>query len=117
MTICGSRINGALSVQNSTGPVLVGDGGADESPPCAANTIAGSALVKGNTADTELGGNHIAQSVTFQNNTGSTAGEGPEVGGNTVNASLVCSGNASPVTDDGVPNHVTAAKTGQCASL
>jgi hypothetical protein len=117
VTICGSRINGALSVENSTGPVLVGDAANDESPACAGNTIQGSALVKANTADTELGANHIAQSATFQNNTGSSAGEGPEVGGNTINASLVCSGNASPVTDDGVPNHVTTAKTGQCAGL
>jgi hypothetical protein len=116
VTICGSRINGSLAVRNSTGPVLVGDAASDDSP-CAGNTIQGSALVRSNTADTELGANHIAQSVAFENNIGSSASEGPEVGANTINASLVCSGNASPVTDDGVANHIAGAETGQCSGL
>ncbi|TDD68325.1 hypothetical protein E1262_16085 [Jiangella aurantiaca] len=39
------------------------------------------------------------------------------VSGSTIFGSLDCSGNAEPPTDDGVPNRVRGARTGQCATL
>jgi len=117
VTICGSRITNSLSVLNSTGPVLVGDGGNDESPTCGGNTIGGSVLLKGNTANTELGGNHVTGTVTFQNNAGPSGPEAsPEIEANTVTAALVCSGNSPSPINDGHPNTVHGGRSGQCAT-
>ena len=58
-------------------------------------------------------GNHIQGTATFNHNTG---GATVTVGGNTITGSLSCSAN-SAVTNDGSPNTVTGARTGQCAGL
>lgn len=115
ITICGSHIAGAASIQHSTGPVLVGDGAWDES--CDGNTIGGAVQLIGNTANTELGGNHISGSVTFANNTGtaSSAETSPEIEANTIGGSLSCSGNSPAPT--GGANTVSGSRTGQCAGF
>ncbi len=39
------------------------------------------------------------------------------ISGSTIFGSLACSGNAEPPTDDGVPNRIRGARSGQCATL
>ena len=115
LTICGSHITESLSVQHSTGPVLVGDGGNDES--CAGNTIDGSVVLTANTANTELGGNHVSGTVTLQNNAGGASGTelSPEIEANTITSALSCSGNSPSPTNDGYHNTVPT-RSGQCAT-
>lgn len=118
VTICGSHIGGSISVTNSTGPVVIGDGGDAGSPSCAGNTVGSGVTVTGNTANAELAGNHIQSSVTFNNNAGTAPGieTSPEVEGNTIGANLKCSGNSS-LSNDGQPNAVAGNRTGQCVGL
>ena len=49
VTVCASHIGGSVSVANSTGPVLIGDGG-DDGSACGANTVGGTATLHGNAA-------------------------------------------------------------------
>jgi stage V sporulation protein SpoVS len=49
-------------------------------------------------------------------NLGEVLRDNPEVEGNTIGAGAACSGNSS-VSNDGQPNKVTGARTGQCATI
>lgn len=88
VTVCGTQLGGALLVDGATGPVRLGGDGA----LCAANDIAGAVRLAANTGGVVVGGNQIA-------------------------GVLACTGNAPPPTNEGTPNQVYGARTGQCASL
>jgi len=110
--ICGSQIASSdagvgLSVTGSFGPVVVGDGTAG----CPRNDIVDNVSFAAN------------QSLRFDTNrvTGrvsvvSTA-SAPVVAANQIVATLDCSGNTPPPTNEGRPNNVFGGRTGQCAAL
>jgi hypothetical protein len=89
LTMCASHVH-AVTVQNTTGTVRVGD----PAKSCAGNTIAGSASLNHNTGF-----------------------PGPVVGANTISGGLFCSANTNTVINDGSPNTVTGSRTGQCMGL
>jgi hypothetical protein len=68
----------------------------------------------------EVGANHIEGNLTVSG----TSGTGPfaedsraEIEHNVIRGALVCSGNVPAPTNDGQPNTVTGARSGQCAGL
>jgi hypothetical protein len=63
--LCGVAVFGPLTVNGSTGSVVVGDGAA-----CGANTISGPATLTGNKAGVEMTGNVVAGPLTVTGNTG-----------------------------------------------
>ncbi len=80
--ICGSTMN-SLTVNGSTGFVLVGDPGDDN---CTSNTIKGSLTLINNTGGLDAIGNHVAGAITITGNSGTgpfPSDTGPEVSGNT----------------------------------
>ncbi|HEV3353080.1 MAG TPA: glycine-rich protein [Acidimicrobiales bacterium] len=117
IAVCGSSISGSMTVVNTTGQVLVGDGGDDGSPGCAGNTVGNNVTLNHNSANTELGGSSVSGSVYFTNNTGtpSSTETSPEIEANHISGALTCSGNVS-VTNDNLPNTVGGARSGQCAA-
>jgi hypothetical protein len=108
--LCGSTVGGSVKVQNSTGPVRIGDDDDD----CASSTLRSGLTVSGNTGGYEVTGNQIAGTTTIVNNT-SDPGEESEVKNNRISPSLNCSGNTPPPTGGG--NTTSGAKTGQCTLL
>jgi hypothetical protein len=121
--ICNTTIDASINVQGSASNVVIGD---DEN--CGSNKIGGSVNLSNNTGGVEMlndvgscpiGGCGIGGSVTVNNNTGVTHDdpESAEIGANKIAGSLACSGNANGVSNDGSPNTVTGARTGQCATL
>jgi hypothetical protein len=87
--VCDSSVGGAVLVADASGSVLVGD-----------------------PTDDACGGNTISAGVVLQNNH-----SGVEVAANHIGGSLVCSGNNPAPKNDGQPNTVTGARSGQCAGL
>jgi len=119
LTVCGSTL-GSLSAINGTGPVLVGSGGDADTTACAANTIKGAVSLAGNQSQVELGGNQITGGVSVTNNTGAgseAAGGAPEIEGDQIGGSLICSGNSPAPTNDGKANTVSGSRSGQCTGL
>ncbi|HEX2046174.1 MAG TPA: kelch repeat-containing protein [Acidimicrobiales bacterium] len=101
----GSRGNG-LVVTGTNGPVIVGDG----TPSCPRNDISGGVYLEGNDS-VELDTNRVNGTVALIGNSG------PVVAANQVTGNLDCTDNDPPPTDEGRPNTVLGARTGQCASL
>ncbi len=110
--ICGSQIAPSddgvgLSVTGSFGPVVVGDGTAD----CPRNDIAKNVAFATN------------QSLRFDSNrvTGGVSvvatASAPVVAANQVIVGLDCTDNTPPPTNEGRPNRVFGARTGQCSAL
>jgi hypothetical protein len=119
ITVCGSALQGSLSISGTTGFVLLGDAGDDGSPACAGGSYAGAVTLDGNGGQAEVSGNRLSGALTVNDTSG--AGPNPEhpateIEGNTIRGALNCSGNAPAPTDDGRPNAVTGARTGQCAA-
>jgi uncharacterized repeat protein (TIGR01451 family) len=116
VTLCGSKVSGEVGISGATGFVLIGDPGDDG---CAGNSIGGAVRLSSNHAGVEVGHNpRIGGSVTLTNNSGAGAFPDdviPEVEANAIAGSLNCSGN-SGVTNDGQPNSVVGARTGQCGA-
>lgn len=112
LSICGTDVSGpppasALTVTGAMVPVRIGDSTAG----CAANRFAGPVTLSANLA------------TTFANNTVShdlsVAGNGPGntvLRGNTILATLACTGNAPAPGNGGQPNSARA-KTGQCTAV
>lgn len=74
LTICHSALTGPVSVQRSTGPVVIGsdrEGGA-----CAGNTLRGPLTVEANTGGTEVSANAVTGAVRITGNSGT----GPRTG-------------------------------------
>jgi hypothetical protein len=70
-----------------------------------------------------LAGNRITGYTTVMSNNVTTPGVDPAGGAarivvrhNTITASLVCSGNSPPASNDGVSNSVSGTRSGECAS-
>jgi len=113
--ICGSRIRGAagggpaLSVANSYGSVVVGDG----TPACARNDLLGAVSFDANQS-VELDTNRVSGSVSVTR----TAGGIPSavLAANQISGGLACSDNTPPPTNDGRPNTVIGARSGQCGA-
>jgi hypothetical protein len=114
-SLCASTVvGGAVTVENSTGFVTIGDPVDDN---CGGNNIHGSVVLRNNTAGLEVVANTIGSSLQV---TG-TAGTGPfsedsraEIEANHL-GSLTCSGNVPPPTSEGDLNTIAGAHTGQCA--
>ncbi|MDP9073432.1 MAG: Ig-like domain-containing protein, partial [Actinomycetota bacterium] len=73
LRVCGSTVNGSVSVTQALGFVLIGDPGDDG---CAANTIGGTVVVQDNHHGVEVIGNHVPAPVVAGANSG--AGAFPE---------------------------------------
>ncbi len=117
--VCGSRIDGRVSISRSTCFVELGDAGDDGAPACAGDDFRGGVVLSGNTAGAEIGRDTIRGGLTLVGNTGGGAtieDAAPEIEGNHVNGSLVCTGNMPAPIDNGIPNSVTGARSGQCSS-
>ncbi|MET8631093.1 Ig-like domain-containing protein [Kitasatospora sp. NPDC004669] len=115
--VCGTTVTGSLTASGASRFVVIGDPGDDH---CAVNQIQSSVQLSNNTGGLEVVGNHIGGTLLVTGNTGTgpfPEDNRPEIEGNTIGGSLVCSGNTPPPTNDGHPNTVTAARTGQCSTL
>ncbi|MGW3045516.1 Ig-like domain-containing protein [Kitasatospora sp. NPDC001159] len=115
--VCGTTVTGSLTATGASRFVVVGDPGDDH---CAANQIQSSAQLSNNTGGLEAIGNHIGGTLMVTGNTGTgpfPEDNRPEIEGNTIAGSLACFGNTPPPTNDGHPNTVTGARTGQCSTL
>jgi hypothetical protein len=76
--------------------------------------------VSDNLGGLEVFANTIGGTTTVTGNQGAPPPSGdavPEIERNTVGGALLCSSNAPAPTNDGQPNTVAGARTGQCAGL
>ena len=113
--ICGSQIRSAtgtagtaVSIAGTVGPVVIGDG----TPTCARNDIVGQVILDGNHS-VELDTNRVNGSVSVASTSGSRLA--PVVAANQITGNLACTNNVPPPTNEGRPNTVLGATTGQCA--
>ena len=117
--ICGSTINGGVSASGTTGFIMIGDGGDDGLPGCAANSISGGVNLSSNQGGFEVAGNSkITGGATFTSNSGAgptVEDAAPEVEGNSISGSLSCTFNSPAPTADHQTNTVSGSKSGQCA--
>ena len=89
---------------------MVGDGTAG----CAQNTILGGVELAGNHS-VELDTNRVSGSVSLTSTSGTPLA--PVVAANQVTGNLSCTGNVPAPTNEGRPNAVFGARTGDCALL
>jgi lysophospholipase L1-like esterase len=94
LRVCGANA-GKLTVTNSTGSVVIGEG----KEACSSSTFGGAATIKGNTAGVLVDGNTFGSFLKVLNNNGGTT-----VTNNKVAGELVVKGNAGTVVD--TPNEV-----------
>lgn len=118
LTVCGSTVNGSVNITNSSGYVLLGNGG------CAPNTFRSSVTLTSNHGGFRVSGNAVSSSLQATNTTTASGALNPTGGpathvirANSVGGSLMCSGNAPAPTNEGSPNTVMGSKTGQCSGL
>ena len=120
LRFCGSTINGNITATGTTGYIVIGDGGDDGPPGCAANTITGNVTLTSSKGGFEIAGHNVTGTVTLTGNTGSgptSEDASPEVEGNKITGSLSCATSNSPaITDGGQKNTVSGTKSGQCAA-
>ena len=117
--ICGDTLHSTLTISNSTGFVLVGDAGDDGAAGCAGSLVTGGITLTNNHGGAEIGGNTMSGNFTLTGTTGSGAtGEdaAPEIEANKIQGTLTCSGNSPAPTNDGKPNTISGARSGQCSS-
>jgi hypothetical protein len=121
-TFCHSNtVQGAISVAQSKGLVLIG-GGPDGAVSCGVNNVDGAITVNGNSGGVEVGGNTTNGAVVVTGNTAPTGGAptedaATEVEGNHVGGKLTCNNNTPAPVNDGHANTVSGAREGEtCAS-
>jgi hypothetical protein len=117
--LCGDTINGPISISTSAGPVLLGDAADDGATGCAGSLVSGGMTLLNNHGGAEIGGNTLFGNIVLNGTTGSGStleDAAPEVEANNVQGSLSCAGNSPAPTDDGHPNTVSGARSGQCGS-
>ena len=105
--LCGNTLPN-VTVANSTGFVLIGDGGDDGAAGCAGNKIFGSITLTNNHAGAEIGGNTQFGNITLNGTTGvgpSNEDAAPEVEANNVQGTLGCTGNSPAPTKRGQAQH------------
>ena len=118
VTYCADTLSGASSISATSGFVLIGDDG-NHGFSCGGNVLRGALSLTGNKGQLELGGNQIAGgvSITFTSGSGPTVGNSiSEIEGNRIWGALWCTGNTPPPSDNGHPNQVTGATSGQCGA-
>ena len=108
--ICGAQVYGGISIAGTVGPVTIGDGTA----ACPRNDIVGTVNLDGNNS-VELDTNRVSGSVSVTNTSGSP--QPAVIAANQITVNLDCSGNVPAPTNEGRPNAVVGARTGQCAAL
>lgn len=117
LSICGSHVQ-TISVSGATGFVLIGDPGDDA---CGANAVAGGVTLTSNRAGLEVSKNNsIGGTVELSSNSGVGPfpdDTRPEIEGNIITGSLLCSGDTPPATNDGQPNTVSWWRRGECIGL
>lgn len=120
LMICGSTINSGVTATGTTGFGLIGDGGDDGTPACAANTIKGGVTINNGKGGFEIAGSSITGGVSVAGNTGTgpiTEDAAPEIEGNSITGALSCATSNSPVlSNGGQKNTVTGMKSGQCSA-
>jgi hypothetical protein len=95
ISFCRSTFTASVSIQGTTGYVLIG-GDSDDAGGCGGNAIPASLTISSNTGGIEASSNTVTGPVTVTNNSGSGlfAEDGvPEFEANQVTGPLVCSGN------------------------
>jgi hypothetical protein len=98
---------------------MIGDGGDDGQPACAASTLKGGLSLGGNSGGFEVAGNAISGSAAFTGNTGTGPywqDAAPEIEGNSIGSGLSCSSNNPAPTDGGQGNKVSGPRSGQCSA-
>jgi hypothetical protein len=116
VSICDSTVSGPVKITGTAGMVSVGDDDAG----CAGNRLRASLSLSDNLGGLEVFGNTIGGTTTVAGNQGAPPPSGdavPEIEQNTIGGALLCSSNAPAPTNDGRPNAVAGARTGQCAGL
>ncbi len=117
--LCSTRVDGHVSINGSTGFVLVGDAGDDGPQGCAGNDIRGGVSLSGNAGGAEIGGNSIRGGLALLNTSGAGADledAASEIEANQIKGGLTCAGNTPAPTNGGLPNSVTGARSGQCSA-
>jgi hypothetical protein len=115
ITVCQSTLDGSLTVQRSSGYVLIG-ADPDDAATCAGNTIKGPLSLSSNTDGLEASANTVTGPVQVTRNSGSgllTEDAVPELEANHITGPLACSGNTPTLDQTG--NTATGPRTGQCA--
>jgi hypothetical protein len=99
---------------------VIGDGGDDGAPGCAANTINGNVTLTSGTHGFEIAANTVTGNLSFTSNTGNgptVEDTNPEVEGNKITGTLTCATSNNPaLTDGGQKNTVTGTRSGQCSA-
>jgi hypothetical protein len=118
LVLCRNQVDGAVSVMNGAGFVLLGDGGEDG---CPANSLHGIVTVAQNRAGFEVSGNSITGSMTVNANTvnaGARTEDGGLAGnvveGNAITGSLGCTGDTPAATAEGIANTASGGGSGEC---
>jgi uncharacterized repeat protein (TIGR03803 family) len=101
--ICGAIVNGNVSLQNSTAPVLIGDG-----LGCSGNNVSGNLLIQMDNGAVLIVNNVVSGNLLVQDNTGAV-----HVTNNSVTKILQCSGNTS-ITGSG---NIAPKKQQQCSAF
>jgi Bacterial Ig-like domain (group 3) len=114
VSVCQSTVTGPVSIQATTGFVLIGFD-ADDPGTCSGNTIRGGLTLASNTGGLEASANTITGRVQIANNSGNgllPEDAVPEFEANHVLGSLTCNGNTPTLTQPG--NTVLGLRQGQC---
>lgn len=118
LRMCDSVVNGSATVNGMNGVIVIGD--VDNG--CATNVFRNGVSLTDNTGFLRLSGNRIGGTTTVDGNTTTILvppenAPATEIEANEINAGLGCTANTPPPTNDGKPNVVRGARTGQCAVL
>ncbi|MEU2390839.1 Ig-like domain repeat protein [Streptomyces sp. NPDC007369] len=113
LRVCGSRLDGAVTVEGASGFVLVGSPA--PAMDCAGNTVVGPVTFTENTGGLEVGANTLTGQVRINGNSGSglpPAESAPSFGRNRLTGPLRCEGNAPELRQEA--NEVQGPRFGQC---
>ncbi|MFE3648978.1 Ig-like domain-containing protein [Streptomyces sp. NPDC059152] len=112
ITICHSTLDAEVTLKNTSGFVLLGEG---EGTNCPGNTFKAPLTLDGNTGGMKVSSNTMSAPVRINDNSGSgllPEALAPQFEGNQVGASLRCTGNTPTLQQSG--NTVNGPQTGQC---
>jgi hypothetical protein len=110
LVVCGSTIEGGVKSTGGTSAVFGEINGANGN--CRGDQINGGVSVSGVSSSVEFDQDTINGGAELDNNPAFV-----EVEGTIINGSLNCTGNSSVGNDEGGPNTIHGAETGQCAGL
>ena len=116
MGVCGSELDGSLSVTGASQFVVIGDPGDDG---CPSNELHGAVVLTSDHGGAELVRNQISGSVSVidVSGTGPFPGDvGASIEANSIKGSLQCAANV-PRHNNGNTNTVRGARIGQCSNL